>query len=87
MLRLRLIPKRPETYWQTTFQFQLANSTPELAGNSCTAPFSAACCAASRAGGEPPVYSNIRAACPPSPKADAHRPMVCGSRSSASAAA
>ena len=36
-------------------------------------------------GGEPPDCSNIRAAGPPSPKADAHRPMVCGSRSSASA--
>ena len=38
-------------------------------------------------GGEPPVCSNIRAAGPPSPKADAHRPMVCGSRSRASAVA
>ena len=37
--------------------------------------------------GEPPDCSNIRAAGPPSPKADAHRPMVCGSRSSASAVA
>ena len=30
-------------------------------------------------GGDPPDCSNIRAAGPPSPKADAHRPMVCGS--------
>ena len=29
-----------------------------------------------KGGGEPPVCSNIRAAGPPSPKADAHRPMV-----------
>ena len=37
--------------------------------------------------GEPPVCSSIKAAGPPSPKADAHRPMVCGSRSRASAVA
>ena len=43
-------------------------------------------CAWSRAGG-PPVCSNIRAAGPPSPKADAQRPTVWGSRSSASAVA
>ena len=39
-----------------------------------------------KGGGEPPVCSNIKAVGPPSPKADAH-PMVCGSRSSASAVA
>jgi len=38
-------------------------------------------------GGEPPVCSKIRAAGPPSPKAAAHLPMVCGSRSSALATA
>ena len=38
-------------------------------------------------GGEPPVCSKIRAAGRPSPKAEAHLPMVCGSRSSASAVA
>ena len=38
-------------------------------------------------GGEPPVCSNIKAAGPPSPKAEAHLPMVCGSRSSSSAVA
>ena len=37
--------------------------------------------------GGTPVCSNIKAVGPPSPKADAHRPMVCGSRSSASAVA
>ena len=51
--RLRLIPKRPETYSrQTTFQFQLASPMPELAGNSCTSPFQRRTAAhASRAGG------------------------------------
>ena len=38
-------------------------------------------------GGEPPVCSKIRALGPPAPKAAAHRPMVCGSRSSAAAVA
>ena len=38
-------------------------------------------------GGEPPVCSKIKAEGPPSRKADAHRPMVWGSRSKASATA
>ena len=60
---------------------------PAVAGGCSTAPFNSSCCAWSRAGGEPPVCSNIRAAGPPSPKADAQRPIVWGSRSSASAVA
>ena len=38
-------------------------------------------------GGEPPDCSKIKAAGPPSPKAAAHRPIVWGSRSRASAVA
>ena len=41
----------------------------------------------SLSGGEPPVCSKIKAEGPPSRKADAHRPMVWGSRSKASATA
>ena len=37
--------------------------------------------------GGTPVCSKINALGPPSPKADAHRPMVCGSRSNISAVA
>ena len=40
-----------------------------------------------KGGGEPPLCSNIKALGPPCPKAATHRPMVCGSRSKASAVA
>ena len=151
------MPNRSATNWWITLQFQLAKPIPTAPGNSCTAPFSTACCASPRAGGgnsdrgmyfiwdlpqlnvrpysrtgllryknhsqnplsdpfhhsrvgrnpevagpvrsynlaftypcqggELPDCSKIRAAGPPSPKAAAHLPMVCGSRSSASATA
>ena len=41
------------TNWWTTLQFQLAKLIPTAPGNSCTAPFSATCCASPRAGGNP----------------------------------
>ena len=72
---------------QTTFPFQLASSMPACSGNSCTAPFSAACCAGSRAGGNRRSAQRSEPQARPSPKAEAHLPMVCGSRSSASAVA
>ena len=56
---------------------------PDDDGCCCTAPFNSACCVWSRAEGVPTVCLNIRAAGPPSPKAEAHLPMVCGSRSKA----
>ena len=52
----------------------------------CTAAVNSSCCAG-QGRGEPPVCSNINPAGPPSPKADAHLPTVCGSRSRASAVA
>ncbi len=65
---------------------QLANSMPAPWGKSCTAAFNSACCVSPRVGGTP-VGSNSNALGPPSPKAATHRPVVCGSRSKASAVA
>ena len=50
---------------------------PVCAGNPCTDAFNSACCSPSKAGG-PPLSSKTSAAGPPSAKAAAHRPMVCG---------
>ena len=51
LLRPSTRPKRSWTNCRTTFQFQLARSMPAAAGAACTAAFSSACCAGSRAGG------------------------------------
>lgn len=59
---------------------------PDHDGGSNTTVFNFACCSWSRAG-KPAVWSKIRATGPPAPKAEIHRPMMWGSRSSPLAAA
>ena len=81
------MPQRSKTNCRTTFQYQLANSHARRGVRLLYRLFQLLPLRLVKGGGEPPACSNIRAAGHPSPKADAHRPMVCGSRSSASAVA
>ena len=86
MLRLRLIPNAPgqtaalpsSSSWPTRCPLRQAIPEP-LPSNP---PVRLA-----EGGGEPPDCSKIKAAGPPSPKTAAHRPMVGGSLSRASAVA
>ena len=65
-------PEIPEPTWKTT---PMGNSAVPYR------PFQLLLLRLVMDGGEPPVCSNIKAAGPPSPKTEADRPMVWGSRS------
>ena len=87
---LKLTPQRSETYCRTTFQYQpipVGQFDTRRGWRLLHHPFQLLLLRLVKGGGEPPVCSKIKAAGPPSPKAAAHRPIVCGSRSSASAVA
>ena len=58
LLRLNPMPQPSGINCRTALQFQLANSMPDLTGNSCTAALNAFCCALARAGGTPSLLEN-----------------------------